>query len=43
LKRFTFSELEDLVVSGKFHIIETEILFQGMSGYYIAAKKIFEK
>jgi len=40
LKRFTFSELDDLITNENFQIIETEKLFQGMSSYFIVAKKI---
>jgi 2-polyprenyl-3-methyl-5-hydroxy-6-metoxy-1,4-benzoquinol methylase len=40
IKRFKFSELEDLIGNGSLQIIETEKLFHDMSFYFIAAKKI---
>jgi hypothetical protein len=40
VKRFKFSELEDLVANGNFQLVETEKLFHEMSFYFIAAKKI---
>ena len=40
IKRFRFSELEDLIVTGNLQIVETEILYQKLSGYFIVAKKI---
>jgi len=40
IKRFKFSELEDLVATGKLQIVESEKLFHQLSFYFIAAKKI---
>jgi ubiquinone/menaquinone biosynthesis C-methylase UbiE len=40
LSRFRFSELEDLITTGDFQVIETEKLFQKMSCYFIVEKKI---
>ncbi len=40
VKRFKFTELEDLISEGNFQILDTEIIFQRMSSYFIAAKKI---
>ncbi len=40
VKRFKISELEDIVTRGKFKIVEVEKLYHGLTGYFIAAKKI---
>ena len=40
LSRFRFSELEDLVTTGDFQVIETEKLFHRMSCFFIVEKKI---
>ena len=40
MKRFKFSELEDLIANGNLQIVETEKLFHEMSFYFIVAKKI---
>ena len=39
LTRFKISELEELITTGDFKIIESEKIFYGMSTYFIAAKK----
>lgn len=39
LAKFKISELEDLITTENFQIIETEILFEGITSYFIAAKK----
>lgn len=40
LKRFKFSELDNLIRNGDFQIVGTEKLFHRMSSYFIVAKKI---
>ena len=40
IKRFKFSELEDLIVNGNLHIVETEKYYHQLSNYYIVVKKI---
>jgi 2-polyprenyl-3-methyl-5-hydroxy-6-metoxy-1,4-benzoquinol methylase len=40
VKRFKFTELEDLISEGNFQILDTEIIFQRMSSFFIAAKKM---
>lgn len=40
LERFKISEIENLIANGKFQILETERLYDGITGYFIAAKKI---
>ncbi|UCG70015.1 MAG: class I SAM-dependent methyltransferase [Thermoplasmata archaeon] len=40
LTRFKIPELEDLITSGNFQIIETENIFHRMTSYFVAAKKI---
>jgi 2-polyprenyl-3-methyl-5-hydroxy-6-metoxy-1,4-benzoquinol methylase len=40
VKRFKFSELEDVIANGNLQIVETEKLFHEMSFYFIVAKKI---
>lgn len=40
IKRFKFSELEDLIATGNLQIIETERFYGELSGYFIVAKKI---
>jgi 2-polyprenyl-3-methyl-5-hydroxy-6-metoxy-1,4-benzoquinol methylase len=40
LKRFKFSELDDLIANGNLQIVETENLFHRMSSYFMVAKKV---
>jgi 2-polyprenyl-3-methyl-5-hydroxy-6-metoxy-1,4-benzoquinol methylase len=40
LKRFKFSELEELIGNGDFQIVETEKLYHRLSFSYTVAKKI---
>jgi ubiquinone/menaquinone biosynthesis C-methylase UbiE len=40
LTRFKIPELEGLLISGNFQIIETENIFHRMTSYFVAAKKI---
>ncbi|UCE37493.1 MAG: class I SAM-dependent methyltransferase [Thermoplasmata archaeon] len=40
LTRFKIPELEDLITSGNFQIIETENIFHRMTSYFVTAKKI---
>jgi 2-polyprenyl-3-methyl-5-hydroxy-6-metoxy-1,4-benzoquinol methylase len=39
IAKFTFCELEDLILGKGFQILETQKLYDGISGYFIAAKK----
>ncbi len=39
IKRFKFHELEDLIATGNFQLVEKEKSYHSLSGYFIVAKK----
>lgn len=39
VKKFKFSELKSCIIDGSFQLIDSEILFQNLSSYFIVAKK----
>ncbi len=42
IRRLKSNELDDLVLSGRFQIIDTENIYKGASSYFMVAKKINE-
>jgi 2-polyprenyl-3-methyl-5-hydroxy-6-metoxy-1,4-benzoquinol methylase len=40
MKRFKISELDDLIATGNFQIVEKEIIYYTITGYFNVAKKI---
>lgn len=40
IRRFKFHELEDLIKTGNFQIVEAEKSYNELSGYFISAKKV---
>lgn len=42
IRRLQRSDLHDLIVDGRFQILDTEMIYKGASSYFMAAKKIYK-